>query len=93
VNTLEITQEELVQTGSLYGVLGQHNIIIEVGEETIEAVAAQEEAATLLHVPLASPLLLTTRFSWDRDGRFVEYVVAFYHPDLYRYTIGLKRLR
>ena len=88
---ISVTQSDLEQTPSLYELLEERAIILEDGEETIEAVAAEDEPAQLLDVAPGSPLLKATRLSWDTNGNFVEYVVALYHADLYRYKIRLKR--
>lgn len=88
---VSIEREELERVGSLYALLQEQDIILDEGEETLEAVAATREQAALLSLEAGSPLLKARRFSWDVDGNFVEYVVALYHADLYQYTIRLKR--
>lgn len=91
LNGVSVTREELEQIPSLYELLESKGIFLNEGTETIEAVAASDEAAALLNVARGFPLLQATRLSWDTAGNFVEYVVALYHADLYRYTIRLKR--
>jgi GntR family transcriptional regulator len=86
-----ITRTDLEHAGSLYRLLEQHDILLREGEETIEATAATGEEAELLNVAGGFPLLKTSRFSWAAAGTFVEYVVALYHADLYRYTLRLRR--
>lgn len=86
-----ITRADLERAGSLYRLLEQRDIHLSEGEETIEAVAASDEAARLLNVARGFPLLKTSRFSWATSGQFVEYVIALYHADLYRYTLRLRR--
>lgn len=93
LNVAGIDRDELEAVGSLYSLLESKGIIMDEGDEAIEAVAASAEVAGLLNVPAGAPLLQTTRFSWDRDGHLIEYVVALYHADLYRYTLRLKRSR
>jgi len=85
------TRDDLERTGSLYQLLERHDIHLSEAEETIEAVAATREDAALLRVAAGFPLLKTSRFSWATTGQFVEYVVARYHADLYRYTLRLRR--
>ncbi|MBX3086545.1 MAG: GntR family transcriptional regulator [Anaerolineae bacterium] len=89
--SVDVTEAELQQTQSLYEVLQKKNIVLREGEDTIKAVEATPDAAQLLKVKAGSPLLCTTRFSWDSQGRFVEYVVALYRAELYQYRIRLKR--
>ena len=89
---IPIEREELEEYQSLYKLLEARGIQIREGEETIEAVAATEQFAELIpNVKVGSPLLQTTRFSWDISGEFIEYGKAQYRADLYQYTIRLKR--
>lgn len=91
LNGIELSAEELERSESLYTLLEAKGIVLAEGEESIEAVAADVETSRLLGVPEGAPLLQATRTSWDQSGTVVEYVVAQYHADLYRYTIRLKR--
>ena len=91
INGVDISYAELEQIGSLYHVLVNKGIVLDRGQEMLEATAATEEVARLLNVEIGFPLLKATRFSWDIHGHFVEYIVAFYHADLYQYVIQLKR--
>lgn len=89
---IPIEREELEHYQSLYKLLAARNIQIREGEETIEAVAATKHFAELIpDVEVGSPLLQTTRFSWDMSGEFIEYGKAQYRADLYQYTTRLKR--
>lgn len=89
---VSIQREELEHYQSLYKLLEARGIQIREGEEAIEAVAATEEFAHLIPgVAVGSPLLQTTRFSWDASGKFIEYGRAQYRPDIYQYHIRLKR--
>lgn len=91
VNDTAITQSEIDAIGSLYALLESRGLVIFESEDTIDAVAATKESSALLHVPVGAPLMRTTRFAWDAQGHFVEYVVALYRADLYQYRIRLKR--
>jgi GntR family transcriptional regulator len=82
---------ELEAYGSLYTLLEAKGIVLDEGEETLEATIATAKEATMLHIPEGFPLLKARRFCWDVNGNFVEYVVALYHADFYQYTIRLKR--
>lgn len=82
---------ELEQCGSLYTLLEQKGIILDEGEETLQASIASAEEAAMLNIPQGFPLLKARRLCWDISGNFVEYVVALYHADFYQYTIRLKR--
>jgi GntR family transcriptional regulator len=87
----DFTQPDLERTGSLYALLAEKGIQLADCEETIDAVAADREAAALLKVSAGAPLLRATRFTWDQQGQIVEYVVALYRADLYQYRIRLTR--
>lgn len=93
LHNVSIDRRELEATGSLYALLENKGIIMDEGDESIEAVAASPSVAALLNVHTGTPLLQTTRFSWSASGELIEYVVALYHADLYRYSIRLKRSR
>ena len=88
---VSIERRELEQVGSLYALLDMKGVVLDEGEETLEAMAATPEQAALLEIEAGFPLLKARRFSWDVNGNFVEYVVALYHADLYQYTMRLKR--
>lgn len=88
---IEITDDSMSDQDSLYQYLEANNIQIGNGYETIEAVTADAETASNLSIATNSPLLKTTRYSWDIDNNFLEYVVALYHADLYQYTVQLRR--
>jgi GntR family transcriptional regulator len=88
---IDITREELEAEGSLYRLLDAKGMILDEGEEILEATVASAEEAQLLNVSTGFPLLRATRLTWDKDGNFVEFVVALYHADLYQYVIRLKR--
>lgn len=88
---VDFDREALERVGSLYILLGQAGVRLAECEETLSAVAADREAATLLAVPQGAPLLRATRYTWDERGEFVEYVVALYRADLYQYRVRLSR--
>lgn len=88
---LDITQDELRDAGSLYKLLETQGVQLAEGEEVIEAVAAIDKTAHLLNVAPGAPLLRVTRTTVDNAQQPVEFVIATYRADLYRYTIRLKR--
>ncbi len=91
LNGVSIERQELEQVGSIYALLNMKGVVLDEGEETLEAVAATPEQAALMEIEPGFPLLKARRFTWDINGQFVEYVVALYHADLYQYTMRLKR--
>lgn len=88
---VEITRDALEETGSLYRLLETHGVRLSEGEEVIEAVAATREMGHLLNVTPGAPLLQVTRTMVNDANKPVEFVIATYRADLYRYTIRLKR--
>lgn len=91
LRSLNLTREELDEFGSLYLLLEQKGIALVEGEETLEAVAADSEVASLLNVPRGAPLLKATRLTWDAAHIPIETVTALVRADFYRYTVQLKR--
>ncbi len=82
--------EQSLQGRSLYAVLQeQYGLVLDHGDQTIEAVAASAEDAELLHVPRGHPVLLLVRYS-SAGGRPVEHVVSTYRGDRYRLRVGLQ---
>jgi GntR family transcriptional regulator len=86
-----VTLDDLRHTKSLYALLQQRGVSLTEAEDAIDAVSASPDEAALLHINPGDPMLRTTRFSWDQQGSFVEYVVALYRADLYQYRIRLRR--
>ena len=91
LHQVPVTLDDLRQVKSLYGLLQQRGVVLTEAEDAIDAVSATADEAALLHIHPGDPLLRTTRFSWDQQGQFVEYVVALYRADLYQYRIRLRR--
>jgi GntR family transcriptional regulator len=88
---VHFSREELEQTGSLYQLLQSRGIMIEGGQDVIEAISATEEISELLEVAPKEPLLQVTRVAFVNGGVPLELVYAFYRSDFYRYRISLKR--
>ncbi len=57
--------------------------------QSMEAVAAGNAEATLLGVPMGSPLMLLERTAWDGAGRTVEHARDVYRGDRSRFTTEL----
>ncbi len=76
---------------SLYNVLGErYGLIIEWGEDTIEANAATPSIARLLQVDIGSPVLRTERHAFVSRST-VDYSVSFYRADRYKLRVPLQR--
>ena len=88
---VDFARAELERVGSLYALLAEQGIHLGDCEETIDAIAADREASVLLNIPVGAPVLRASRYTWDENGQFIEYVVALYRADLYQYRIRLRR--
>ena len=87
----DIERERLEAVGSLYAVLEETGCALVEAEETLEAVVADSETASLLAIQRGDPLLKVTRLSNDQEHKPVELVTALYRADFYRYTVLLHR--
>ena len=77
---------------SLYQVLrSNYDVKIEKVKRGIEAVAATEKEASLLHVELGAPLLQIESTSYTPDGKPVEYFIAKRRGDRTRFEFELSK--
>ncbi|HLN60177.1 MAG TPA: GntR family transcriptional regulator [Symbiobacteriaceae bacterium] len=77
---------------SLYGLLRErYGIRLVRATQSLEAVAANEYEAQVLHVKEGTPLLLLERVSRDEQDRPVEFVRSLYRGDRYRFITELNR--
>jgi GntR family transcriptional regulator len=88
---IQIRRDELEQTSSLYKLLKLRGVIIDRGQDVIEAILATEEISALLGVRLKASILRVTRITYTADRTPIEMVIAVYRSDFYRYRIELKR--
>lgn len=76
---------------SLYNILGErYGLVIEWGEDTIEANAATASIARLLKVDIGAPVLRTERHAFVSRST-VDYSVSFYRADRYKLRVPLQR--
>lgn len=76
---------------SLYNVLGERfGLIIEWGEDIIEANAATPSIARLLQVDVGAPVLRTERHAFVSRST-VDYSVSYYRADRYKLRVPLQR--
>lgn len=84
--------EEGALERSLYGLLRErYGIRLIRATQSLEAVAANEYEAQVLHVKEGTPLLLLERVSRDEQDRPVEFVRSLYRGDRYRFITELNR--
>ncbi len=76
---------------SLYNVLGERfGLVIEWGEDIIEANAATPSIARLLKVDVGAPVLRTERHAFVSRST-VDYSVSYYRADRYKLRVPLQR--
>ncbi len=78
--------------GSLYRVLREHfGLIPAEAVQEVEAVLAQAEERTFLHLPEGAPVLKLQRTTFDEEMRPFEFVQSVYRSDRYRFAARLVR--
>lgn len=76
---------------SLYNVLSErYGLVMEWGEDTIEATAASASIARLLNVELGAPVLKIQRHAYVSRA-MVDYSVSYYRADRYKLWVPLQR--
>ncbi|TYC99713.1 GntR family transcriptional regulator [Arthrobacter echini] len=76
---------------SLYNVLSEkYGLVMEWGEDTIEATAASPSIARLLNVELSAPLLKIQRHAYVARA-MIDYSVSYYRADRYKLWVPLQR--
>jgi GntR family transcriptional regulator len=88
---VQVERSGLEAVSSLYALLESQGLVLAEQEETLEAVAADSEASRLLNVALHSPLLQVSSTTFLESGQPLEFVIAIYRTDYYRYAVRLKR--
>ncbi len=73
--------------GSVYAQLGERGVIFHEAQQTIAAIAATAEQASLLGVPRRAPLLEVQRRVFDPDGRPLEFSFDTYRGDDFAITV------
>ncbi|MCC6148083.1 MAG: GntR family transcriptional regulator [Anaerolineaceae bacterium] len=86
-----VTQEELEETGSIFSLFDQKQVPPLEADRTIEAVAATEEWARLLHIPIGSPILLVEGLVYTYDRHPIEFHKVISVGDRYKYAVHLER--
>jgi len=86
-----ITREELEEIGSIFALFDRKQVSPLEADRTIEAVAATEEWARLLHIPVGSPILLVEGVVYTYDRHPIEFHKVISVGDRYRYAVHLER--
>lgn len=83
-------ESELSNT-SLFVLLERSGVTVDHATQTISAVLATQEMAEALDVAVGAPLIGLQRVVYDRDGKGVEHLDAYYRPDRYCIEVDLCR--
>ncbi len=74
---------------SLYSLLGtRYGVEVDSTDETIDAIGASQQIASLLGVRPGVPVFVLRRTAFDRDGRSVETSVDIFRADRSRLSVG-----
>jgi len=80
-----------LERSSIYRLMDRHYGARPVrAVQSLEPVVAEHAEATLLGVPVGSPLMLVERTAWDRTGRAVEHARDLYRGDRSRFVTELR---
>ena len=88
---VSIERSELEMTASLWSILEQKNIHLIEADKSIEAIAADEERARLLAMPVGAPLLLVEGIVYTTGHVPVEYHQVISSGERYKYSLHLDR--
>jgi GntR family transcriptional regulator len=88
---VSIERSELEMTASLWSILEQKNIHLIEADKSIEAIAANEERARLLAMPVGAPLLLVEGIVYTTGHAPVEYHQVISCGERYKYSLHLDR--
>lgn len=72
-------------------ILEQAGMIPSSAEQTISAIAADDQVASRLHVATGSPIIRLRRTVFDHEGKPILYQQSLYNPDRYEYYMLLSR--
>ncbi|OAB42575.1 GntR family transcriptional regulator [Paenibacillus antarcticus] len=73
---------------SLYDLIEEHNIELENFRDRFTVAIASVETENLLGTPEGTPLLKRLRYSYDSEGRVIEYSIGHYNTELQHYLVS-----
>lgn len=86
-----LLEEDLSQI-SLYGLIERkYGLEITSGVRHIEAIAAPQDEARMLHIKVGSPLLVVRSTTYLRSGRAIDFSIAKHRADRARFETHLLR--
>jgi GntR family transcriptional regulator len=84
-------EREEISSLPLLALLERAGISVSRAVQTISADAATPELARALQLAPGAPVLKVERTVYAQDDKPVEYIVACYHPQMYKYRMSLER--
>lgn len=78
-------------TKPLLNLLERSGVVAHRADQTISATLAGPEIAAALDVEIGSALIWLTRVVFDRDGRGIEHLTAYYRPEKHAFHMELLR--
>lgn len=79
-------------TRPLYEIIEKdHSIVVDLSQEEIKAISANNEISKKLQVPENEPILKRIRKVYDPGKRPIEYCIGYYRADKFSYSIDIKR--
>jgi GntR family transcriptional regulator len=84
-------EREEISSLPLLALLERAGISVSRAVQTISADAATPELARALTLTPGAPVLKVERIVYAQDERPVEYIIACYHPQMYKYRMSLER--
>ena len=88
---VSIERSDIEKTASLWSILERKNIHLIEADKSIEAIAANEERARLLAMPIGAPLLLVEGIVYTTGHVPVEYHQVISSGERYKYSLHLDR--
>ncbi len=73
---------------SLYELLEEKNIVLDNFRDRFLVDFATPETAKLLGLEAGAPVLKRLRYSYDAEGRLIEYSMGCYHTELHHYLVN-----
>ena len=77
---------------SLLELLETAGVRVVSAQQTISAVAADDEVAAALSIYAGAALLAVTRVVIDENGEVVEFIRAHYRPEMYKISMNMERI-
>lgn len=89
---IELPKTDDFLYGSLYSFLITHGISFAKMKEVIEAELPTNYIRDILKISKAQSILKRIRYSFDKNGKVLEYTINYYNANLYKYSIEINSI-